>query len=119
MPNLSRLVPLALAAVALAVPAHPAAATPLCGGTQSTLVVCADPGAGPAIWGDCIFVGPPPCVPVGVVAPQLTVDGDWMRSMFDPTWCALVRSFPPPYTTVGPDGDTDGLVRHDCPPYAP
>jgi hypothetical protein len=47
-----------------------ASAAPLCVGTQSTFVQCVDPTGGRPIQ-DCIYVGPPPCIPVSVPTPYV------------------------------------------------
>lgn len=54
--------------------AAPASADPLCGGTASTIVVCVDPTGGTPI-NDCVYVGPPPCVPVSIPTPSFGCGG--------------------------------------------
>lgn len=56
--------------------APPASANPVCVGTQSTVVQCVDPTGGEPIE-DCIYVGPPPCIPVSVPTPHVyCIGGD-------------------------------------------
>ena len=62
-----------IAAASLAV-APVASANPLCVGTQSTVVQCVDPTGGQPIE-DCIYVGPPPCIPVSVPTPYVYCTG--------------------------------------------
>lgn len=55
--------------------ASPATAqTTVCAGTAGTVVVCTDPTGGTVIT-DCIYAGPPPCVPVTVPGPTLSCGG--------------------------------------------
>jgi hypothetical protein len=61
-----------LLAASLAVPAG---ATEVCAGTQSTQYFCVDPTGGDPI-DDCIYVGPPPCIPVSVPTPSVRCGGD-------------------------------------------
>lgn len=60
--------------------AGPAAASSLCAGTQALVFVCVDP-TGRTYYSDCVYVGPPPCVPVSVPGPTVTCGGD---SIFAP-----------------------------------
>lgn len=55
--------------------APPASAQTICAGTQRTVFVCTDPLGGTVIT-DCVFVGPPPCIPVTVPGPTLSCGGD-------------------------------------------
>lgn len=64
-----------IAAVAAMLGVSPAAhAAPVCVGTTGTAYVCVDPTGG-TLYSDCIFVGPPPCMPVTVPGPSLTCGG--------------------------------------------
>ena len=55
------------ATVALAPPAA-AADQWICAGTQQLGYVCVDPTGG-TLYEDCVYVGPPPCIPVSVPGP--------------------------------------------------
>lgn len=61
------------ASMALAAPAQ--ASIPVCAGTQNTIVVCVDPTGGILIE-DCVYVGPPPCIPVVVPGPTVQCGGN-------------------------------------------
>ncbi len=54
--------------------AAPAAASPLCAGTQNTVFVCVDPTGG-TLYSDCVYVVFPPCMPVTVPGPVVTCGG--------------------------------------------
>ena len=61
--------------------AAPAAASPLvCAGTQDTAFVCVDP-QGKLLADDCVYVGPPPCIPVVVWGPQVYCGGALMCNL--------------------------------------
>lgn len=66
--------------------ASPAAAQALCAGTANTAVVCVDPTGGTPIV-DCIYVGPPPCVPVSVPTPSVGCGGDLVQKL-----CVVIRN---------------------------
>jgi hypothetical protein len=55
--------------------AVPASAAPVCAGTQNTVVLCVDPTAG-TLYSDCVYVGPPPCIPVTVPGPTIQCGGN-------------------------------------------
>jgi hypothetical protein len=55
--------------------AAPASAGPVCAGTTSTAYFCSDP-LGRPLWTDCVYVGPPPCIPVTVPGPTLSCGGE-------------------------------------------
>jgi hypothetical protein len=67
-----------LGAAAFASPAG--AVAPVCAGTSGTVVVCAavNPAGIPDVdpegsaYDDCVYAGPPPCVPVHVPIPTVT-----------------------------------------------
>ena len=59
---------LATAALMAFAPAASAADGWTCVGTQRLGYVCVDPTGG-TLYSDCIFVGPPPCIPVSVPGP--------------------------------------------------
>lgn len=63
---------LVAASMVLAGPAS--AQTTVCAGTAGTVFVCTDPTGGTVI-SDCVYVGPPPCVPVTVPGPTLACGG--------------------------------------------
>ena len=65
--------------------ATPAAAAPLCAGTENTVVFCVDPTGGAPIV-DCIYVGPPPCIPVSIPTPSFGCGGDIGQGL-----CASIR----------------------------
>lgn len=50
------------------------AQTTVCVGTTSTVYVCSDPTGG-TVASDCVYVGPPPCMPVTVPGPTLGCGG--------------------------------------------
>lgn len=50
------------------------AQVPVCAGTDNTIVLCVDPTGGTPI-GDCVYVGPPPCMPVSIPTPSITCGG--------------------------------------------
>jgi hypothetical protein len=51
-----------------------AAETEVCAGTQQLWYVCVDPTGGEPIE-DCVYVGPPPCIPVSVPTPSKRCGG--------------------------------------------
>lgn len=55
--------------------AAPAAAIPICAGTQATVVLCVDPTAG-TLYEDCVYAGPPPCTYVHVPGPTIQCGGN-------------------------------------------
>ena len=56
--------------------AAPASASiPVCVGTAATVVVCVDPTGG-TLYEDCIYAGPPPCIPVSVPGPTIQCGGN-------------------------------------------
>ena len=57
--------------------ASPAAAAEVevCAGTQGQQYVCVDPTGGTPIT-DCVYLGPPPCIPVSVPTPSIRCGGD-------------------------------------------
>ncbi|MDQ4124724.1 MAG: hypothetical protein M3134_03870 [Actinomycetota bacterium] len=56
--------------------ASPAQAqTTVCAGTSNTVFVCTNPTGGTVIT-DCVYLGPPPCMPVTVPGPTLSCGGD-------------------------------------------
>lgn len=55
--------------------AAPAQAGPVvCAGTASTAVICVDPTGG-TLYEDCVYAGPPPCIPVHVPGPVTSCGG--------------------------------------------
>ena len=65
----------AVASIGLAGPAG--ATTPVCVGTAQTAGVCAEVSRGGYTYQDCVYVGPPPCIPVNV--PGVDVEcGGWV-----------------------------------------
>lgn len=64
MKRLSKL-GLVLGAASAVAFASPAAATTVCAGTQNTAGVCVDVTKS-TLYQDCVYVGPPPCIPVSV-----------------------------------------------------
>ncbi|HEX2195615.1 MAG TPA: hypothetical protein VHJ76_01710, partial [Actinomycetota bacterium] len=62
MKRLSKLGLIVGAAFVLAF-ASPAAATPICAGTQQTTGACVEVTK-TTLYSDCVYVGPPPCIPV-------------------------------------------------------
>lgn len=50
------------------------AQTTVCAGTSSTVYVCSNPTGGTVLT-DCVYVGPPPCMPVTVPGPTLSCGG--------------------------------------------
>lgn len=55
-------------------PSASAQAIPLCAGTVNTIVVCVDPTGGTPI-GDCVYLGPPPCMNVSIPTPSIECSG--------------------------------------------
>lgn len=59
----------------------PAGAAPVCVGTAQTTGVCVEVGPGSPTYQDCIYVGPPPCIPVTV--PGFDIEcGGWIRDQW-------------------------------------
>ncbi len=112
----------ALAAAALAAPAA-TASEPACFGTEQTLVLCVDPTAGPALVDDCVYAGPPPCIPVLVNSPQVSYhDTPMARQYIDDFLCVFLPPFAPglpPYVAISPDGPVSGILVTRCWPYPP
>ena len=53
----------------------PAAAAPLCAGTQATVVLCVDP-TGSVLYDDCIYLMGPPCHTATVPGPTIQCGGN-------------------------------------------
>jgi hypothetical protein len=66
-----------IASLSLAAPAN---AAPLCVGTQQTAGVCAWLEK-TTVYQDCVYVGPPPCIPVNVPGYDLECAG-WIRDQW-------------------------------------
>lgn len=71
-----------LAVAATMAMAGPAAAQPLCFGPSSSYV-CVDPTGGDPIE-ECIYAGPPPCIPVSVPTPAVWCGGYLSCQVVDP-----------------------------------
>jgi hypothetical protein len=68
--------------------AGPAAAQPVCAGTDNTVVLCVDPVGGTYI-DDCVYAGPPPCKQVTVPGPTISCGGRYGAALcasISPNW---------------------------------
>lgn len=63
-----------LVAASMAVMPSASAQAPVCAGTENTIVVCVDTTGGTPIT-DCVYVGPPPCMPVSIPTPSIDCAG--------------------------------------------
>jgi hypothetical protein len=61
--------------------AGPASAAPVCVGTQQTVGICASVNR-ETVYEDCVYVGPPPCIPVSVTGYDVDCGGWVFDSMF-------------------------------------
>ena len=78
--RLTKVAALVGAAASIAI-AGPASAAPVCVGTQQTVGICAS-ATKETVYEDCVYLGPPPCIPVSVTGYDVDCGGWVFDSWF-------------------------------------